>query len=393
MSKLDELIRKFCPDGIKFEFLDACCTLEKGQTPIQKASAGKYPLVVTTNERKSSDSYQFDKPTVCVPLVSSRGHGVASLNSLYYQEGKFALGNILCGITPINGDQLSAKFLYYYLNHKKDKLIVTLMRGGANVSLTVSALKKVKIPVPPIEIQSEIERIFDTFEALLAKLTAELTARRKQYEHYRDELMSTAKELREVSFDDLFDFQNGFAFKSTLFKDTGSPIIRITNIQDQHIDTSGLVYFSLKDYKEKLDQFIVYPGDIVVAMSGATTGKIGINDTNTCFYLNQRVGKFIPKEKIILTQYLYHLLLRNSNRLLEISSGSGAQPNLSSEKLKKLKDKIPPISEQQRILALLERFNTLNTNLVSGLPAEIAARQKQYEYYRDKLLSFKELEA
>ena len=158
MNKLNELLQKLCPNGVEHKKLADCCVLAKGNTPIQKAIPGEYPLVVTTEERKSCNTYQFDKPTVCVPLVSSRGHGVASLNSLYYQEGRFALGNILCGVTPVNGDELSAKFLFYYLNHKKDTLIVPLMRGGANVSLTVDSLKKVRVPVPPILVQKAAEK-------------------------------------------------------------------------------------------------------------------------------------------------------------------------------------------------------------------------------------------
>ena len=129
----------------------------------------------------------------CITLLSSRGHGVASLNSLYYQEGKFALGNILCGVTPVNSDELSAKFLFYYLNHKKDTLIVPLMRGGANVSLTVDSLKRVRVPVPPISVQCEIVRIFDKFESFGNELTAELVARKKQYEYYRDKLLTFEK--------------------------------------------------------------------------------------------------------------------------------------------------------------------------------------------------------
>ena len=129
----------------------------------------------------------------------------------------------------------------------------------------------------------------------------------------------------------------------------------------------------------------------MVAMSGATTGKIGVNTTERNFYLNQRVGKFVPDENIILKRYLYHLLLQNSNKLLEISQGSGAQPNLSSEKLKKLTAKIPPISEQEKVVSLLDRFDAFCNDLTSGLPAEIEARRKQYEYYRDKLLTFKEV--
>ena len=121
MSKLDDLLYKLCPNGVEHKTLDECCFLEKGKTPIQKAVPGQYPLVVTTSERKTSSSFQFERPTVCIPLVSSRGHGVACLNQLFYQEGKFALGNILCGVTPKNEAVLSAKFLHYYLNHKTNQ--------------------------------------------------------------------------------------------------------------------------------------------------------------------------------------------------------------------------------------------------------------------------------
>ena len=107
------------PDIISVPFfrLGDCCRLEKGNTPIQKATPGEYPLVVTTTERKTSNTYQFDEPSVCIPLISSRGHGVACLNQVYYQEGCFALGNILCAVTPKDHKELSARFLYYYLNH------------------------------------------------------------------------------------------------------------------------------------------------------------------------------------------------------------------------------------------------------------------------------------
>ena len=170
--------------------LDDCCILEKGKTPIQKAVAGEYPLVVTTEERKSSNTYQFNSKTVCIPLVSSRGHGVACLNRVYYQEGKFALGNILCGVTPNNYDELSAEYLYYYLNFKKDILLVPLMKGGANVSLTVDALRGVKVPVPTIEVQNDIVSKLKPFAEYQDYLRKEIEARQKQYEYYRDQLLS-----------------------------------------------------------------------------------------------------------------------------------------------------------------------------------------------------------
>lgn len=167
-----------------------CCDIKKGATPIKKATPGKYPLVATTEERQSSSEYQFDCPAVCVPLISSRGHGVASIDRIYYQDGKFALGNILCAITPKDSEVLSAKFLRYYLFDKKDVLLVPLMRGGANVSLTMDSLKKVKIPIPPIADQQRIVRALDKFDEFVKALPREIELRQKQYEYYRDLLLS-----------------------------------------------------------------------------------------------------------------------------------------------------------------------------------------------------------
>lgn len=171
--------------------LGSSCAIEKGRSPIQKTEPGEYPMVVTTSARKSSSSYQFDQPSVCIPLVSSRGHGVASLNSVYYQEGKFALGNILCAVTPNNPKQVCAKYLYHYLNYMKDLLLVPLMKGGANVSLRIDDLVDVQVPLPPIDEQHRIVVILDKLESFITELLpAEIEARKKQYEHYRDQLLT-----------------------------------------------------------------------------------------------------------------------------------------------------------------------------------------------------------
>ena len=173
------------------------CNIVKGKTPIQKARPGKYPLVVTTTVRKSSDEYQFDTEAVCIPLVSSRGHGIASLNHVYYQSGKFALGNILCALIPKDKELINAKFLYHFFEEMKDILVVPLMRGGANVALHMDDIAKIKIPLPPLEVQEKTVKILDKFESLCNDLVhglpAEIEARRKQYEFYRDKLLTFEK--------------------------------------------------------------------------------------------------------------------------------------------------------------------------------------------------------
>jgi type I restriction enzyme S subunit len=157
-------------------------------------------------------------------------------------------------------------------------------------------------------------------------------------------------EIRKLG--DVCNFQNGFAFKSNKYRESGLPIIRITNIQNQTLQTNELVYFNSNDYNVNFEQFKVFKDDLVIAMSGATTGKLGINNTDTIFYLNQRVGKFIPQEKLFKS-YLYYFLSTKVEESLKMAAGA-AQPNLSTEQINNFKIPLPPLPEQQRIVAILD---------------------------------------
>ena len=179
-------------------------------------------------------------------------------------------------------------------------------------------------------------------------------------------------------------FQNGFSFKSSLFKDKGESILRITNIKDGKLSDDSYVYFDLEDYNENLNAYKVKKGDVVVAMSGATTGKIGYNYLNKEYYLNQRVGLFVPNENVLLKRFLYHWLTMQTKNIYNMSSGSGAQPNLSSIKMMKMVIPVPPLEVQCEIVRILDKF----TLLTAELTAELTARRKQYEYYRNLLVSF-----
>ena len=160
-------------------------------------------------------------------------------------------------------------------------------------------------------------------------------------------------ELPIVKLGDICDFQNGFAFKSKLFTDSGVPILRISNIQSGSIDLKRVAYIDPNSYKENLDRYRVVDGDLLIAMSGATTGKVGLNNTGIVFLLNQRVGKFVPSNKLD-KQYLFYYLSTQVENHLEISAGS-AQPNLSTEQIKGMSIPLPNILAQKRIVAILDQ--------------------------------------
>jgi len=132
------------------------CTIEKGITGLAQAIPGNYPLVTTGADRKTSKDYQFDAKAVCMPLVSSTGHGKKTLNYVHYQEGKFALGSILAAVVPRDETILDARYLHLYLQKNKDRFIVPLMKGAANVSLSVTAISNIQFPLPPLIEQKKI---------------------------------------------------------------------------------------------------------------------------------------------------------------------------------------------------------------------------------------------
>lgn len=192
------------------------------------------------------------------------------------------------------------------------------------------------------------------------------------------------KKLGEVC-----QFKNGFAFKSSLFKESGLPIIRIGNIIGKSISMRDVAFFDPKDYKKgKPLSYFISKGDILIAMSGATTGKIGYYDNEELAYLNQRVGKFIPNPITLNNRFLYHFLLTQSDYFYRLSLG-GAQPNLSSDDLmERVLIPIPPLHVQQEIVRILDKFTELETELEAKLETELELRKQQYEHYRDQLLSF-----
>lgn len=265
-------------------------------------------------------------------------------------------------------------------------------QGVIRFNVSKKRMENVIIPLPPLTIQTEIAKILDQFEELEKELEKELKMRIDQYEYYRNMLLSFDDSVEMKKLGEVCNFQNGYAFKSNLFVKKGNPIVRITNIDGHNILMDDVKYFNFNDYKTDLSSFIVNKNDILIALSGATTGKVGQYKSDKPIYINQRVGKFLPNKNQLDNQYLFHVLLMNKEKLFELASGAGAQPNLSSTKLmNKLEIPVPSLEIQESIAETLDQFDELCTSLTNGIPAEIEMRKEQYEYYRNLLLNFKNI--
>lgn len=393
MSRIAELVASLCPDGVPYLRMR---DMTKRQ-PKTKNSVGKIKQLAEENEvgekiiafTSGKQNYKVlaTHATVDGENIFINDGGAADAK---YHNGKATYSDHVFVITS-DSETIETKYIYYLLKNQENYINEYLFQGSGLKNLKKNEFLDLKIPVPPLEVQREIVHILNSFTNLEAELEAEHEARKKQYGYYRDELLSEAGDT-SMNLSDVTDFQNGFAFKSSRFKNKGEAILRITNVLDGRVDTEKVVYFDTADYKEKLDRYKAFQGDVLIAMSGATTGKVGALESSEPYYVNQRVGRFLPNDNVINKRYLFHFLASKKEYLYSLAGG-GAQPNLSTESIKSIPINPPSITRQAEIARILDNLHTLATDISVGIPAEIAARRKQYEYYRNKLLTFEELPA
>ncbi|MEO5957537.1 MAG: restriction endonuclease subunit S [Opitutaceae bacterium] len=287
-------------------------------------------------------------------------------------------GHCSTEIFPIMpGAQLSREYLvYWFLADATVDRINATCTGARMPRADMNDVLEFDFPFAPLPEQQRIVGLLDEAFAGLAtaKANAEknLQNARALFEsHLHSVFTQRGNGWTDTKLDEVCGFQNGFAFKSSSFKPSGCPILRISNIQDGKVDTDRLVFFEPTDYRENLDRYRIVADDLLIAMSGATTGKLGFNTESTVFHLNQRVGKFEPSKKLN-KRFLYHFLSTKVEENLRISAGA-AQPNLSTEQIKGFVLPLPPIEEQVRIVAVLESFATETQRLASLYQQKLAA--------------------
>ena len=305
--------------------------------------------------------------------------------------GKIAINKIplttnqACANIEVNSEIAHYRYVFHYLMSQYE--YIKSLGSGSQTNINAQIVKKIKIPIPPLSVQTEIVKILDALTALTSELTSELILRRKQYEYYREKLLSfdsleqlnmegPQKKLIDVAY-----FQNGKGHEKNI-DENGSFIV----INSKFISTNGAV----KKYCN--DQLVpLFKEDILIVMSDLPNGKalaktFFVTEDNK-YTLNQRIGRITVKEEVeLLPSFVNHFLNRNK-QLTKYDNGTD-QTNLRKDQILDVVIPIPPLEEQQRIVSILDKFETLTNSITEGLPLAIEQSQKRYEYYRELLLNF-----
>lgn len=275
------------------------------------------------------------------------------------------------------------KWILYCIASKRFKSHVENNESGAAYpAISDTKVKAFEIPIPPLNIQAEIVRILDAFTELTTELTTELVARKQQYAYYRKKLLTfNDGEVEWKTLDEVASFSNGKGHEKDISAD-GRYIV----VNSKFISTDG----NVAKYSDK-QICPLFSNDILIVMSDLPNGKALAKtffvEEDEKYTLNQRIGGITVKDDVtLLPKFLYYFLSRTS-QLLKHDDGA-SQTNLRKGQILEVKIPIPPLAQQKRIVAILDKFEALTTSLTEGLPREIALRQQQYEYYRELLLSF-----
>lgn len=384
MTKLDELIQEFCPNGVEYCELGEILTIKNG-SDYKHLGTGKVPVYGSGGIMTYVDQFSYDKPSVLIPRKGS-------VDKLYYVETPFWNVDTIF-YTDIDSSRIAPKYLFYCLQREHLEQYNT---AGGVPSLTQTVLNKVQIPVPPLPVQREIVRILDNFteltEGLNRELAAELTARKKQYAYYRDVLLKCNAAIPMVKLKDIAtEIYRGTGIRREEVTESGIPCVRYGEIYTTYntwFDTckshTDLKYVPNPKYFEH--------GDILFAITGESVEDIAKSVAYIGYEKCLAGGDIVVMKHKQNPRYLAHVL---STQAAREQKGRGkvkskvVHSNVPS--IEQIEIPLPSLDVQERYANVLDNFESICNDLNIGLPAEIEARQKQYEFYRDKLLSFKEV--
>lgn len=396
MSKIESLINELCPNGIKYDTLSNLCkSLKKGTLKTTDLVAdGEYPVI---NSGRDLYGYYSDYNNDGNAFtVAARGEYAGFIS---YFSSSFWAGGLCYPYASKDESIIKTKFIYYYLKSREKEIMNFMVSRGSIPALNKSDLDKLRIAVPPLEVQCEIVHILDDFTLLSAELSAELKARKKQYNAYLEILLDykNFKDYNIMKMSELFDFRNGLS-KGKEYFGKGTPFVRYTDVYNKRFlrkeDITQLVTCTDKE----LENLKVNRGDIFFTRTSEIAEEVGysavmLDEIENCVF-NGFTIKATPKTNLLLPEYCsYCFSTSHFRNYVSTHCSFTTRASLTGKTIGEYEIAVPSIEEQKRIIKCLDKLYKLCNDISDGLPAEIEKRQKQYEYYRDKLLCFKELRA
>lgn len=373
MNKIEQMLQELCPNGVEYKKLGEVLNYEQPtkyivkdtsyddsyQTPV--LTAGQSFILGYTNEQNGIYEASKDNPTIIFDDFTCSFHWVDFSFKVKSSAMKM--------LRPIKGKEISFKYVYYAMS----------CIGFMPIDHTrhwISKYSLFEIPMPPLPIQEEIVRILDHFTELTASLQAELQARQEQYEYYRNKLLTFAKtgggggtqSVTWMKISEVAEIGTGNSNRQDAIADGAYPFF----VRSKNVFHSGTYEFD--------EEAVIIPGE----------GGIGdiFHYVKGKYALHQRVYRIHLLNDRINTRFLYYYMWSHFKLFIMRKAVNATVTSIRKPMIEKFEIPIIPLTEQQRIVSILDKFETLVNDLSQGLPAEIAAVQEQYEYYRNKLLSF-----
>lgn len=383
MSRLGELIKELCPNGVDYKKIDEILKTVSAPRKLMRKeyqSIGKFPIVDQGQEFIVGYTDDIDA------ILEEKEYIILGEHTriIKYVNFEFAQGADGLKIL-ISKHKDDVKYLYHAFSN------LEIPSRGYNRHWTIA--KELKIPLPPIEVQREIVRILDNFTELTAELTAELKKRKSQYEFYRDELFYFNKFIPILKLREFATITRGGNLQKKDFLDSGIPCIHYGEIYTKYgMSAEETFQFVSKEVASKSRQ--AKRNDIVMAVTSENIEDVGkclawIGEENVAVS-----GHIAIISHNINAKYLSYYFHTHHFYKQKVKLAYGTKViEITPSKLNSIEVPVPSLEEQERIVSILDKFDALVNDISIGLPAEIEARKKQYEYYRDKLLNFKDVDA
>ena len=389
MSRLAELIEELCPDGVEYRALGDVAELKRGQAVTRKEIvSGTVPVIAGGR----GPAYYIDHPNREGETIVIAGSGAYAGFVSFWTEPIFVSDAFSVVLDP---HILLPRFVYHWLCSRQN-IIHAMKSGGGVPHVYPKDVAKLKCPIPPMAVQSEVVRILDHFTTLEAELEAELEARKGQYEHYRNYLLSykflslSVKNLGYRTLEEIFDTRNGYTppkNSPSVWEHSDVPWFRMEDIrQNGGVLGESLTYVASSAIKGGR----VFPAGSILVATSATIGAHALitvphlaNQRFTSLQLKESFHDSFDRKFLYYYCFLLDEYCRNHTNVSSFAS-------VDMQAFRSFRFPIVPMKLQRDIVAVLDRFDALVNDFSAGLPAEIAARRTQYEHYRDRLLSFPE---